>query len=93
MIKSKGLILRFVLALELFIFGTVYFWGVDGLGRYQAVCGQNKKLEGELRVLQQELKDLEEQIGAWSKDPFFKEKIAREQLQMACVDDEVLFIK
>ena len=43
--------------------------------------------------LQQEVKTIQEDIDLWKTDDFYKEKIAREQLQMARKGDKLFYIK
>ena len=49
-------------------------------------------LEMQLKQLQKEIDALEEEIYVWQTDDFYKEKIAREQLQMARKGDKLFYI-
>ena len=86
MAKSKSYISRIFLLGEMFVFFGIYFFGVDGLQKLCTLRDENMKLEAEVATLNQE-------IVAWNTDSFYKEKVAREQLQMACANDEIFFIK
>lgn len=43
-------------------------------------------------IKEKEISELQEVITAWSTDSFYKEKIAREQLQMARPGDQIFYI-
>jgi cell division protein FtsB len=91
--KFKAYLLRLFLLGEIVIFGVVYFWGVDGVNRYNKICEENRKIEQDIIVLKKEVQDLEAQLSAWQTDPFYKEKVAREQLQMARAGEELFYIQ
>ncbi len=93
MMKFKAYLLRLFLLGEIVIFGVVYFWGVDGVNRYNKICEENRKIEQDIIVLKKEVQDLEAQLSAWQTDPFYKEKVAREQLQMARAGEELFYIQ
>jgi cell division protein FtsB len=38
------------------------------------------------------VRTLQKKIARWSADPFYKEKIAREQLHLARANDEIFYI-
>jgi hypothetical protein len=42
--------------------------------------------------MKDEIEQLEQEIYAWQTDDFYKEKVAREQLQMARKGDELFYI-
>ena len=90
---SKSWISRVVLFCELLIFFSVYFWGVDGRPKVHKLCDENQKLEKEIALLNQEITAIEHEKIAWNTDPYYKEKVAREQLQMAHEKDEIFFIR
>jgi cell division protein FtsB len=91
--KFKAYLLRLFLLGEIVIFGAVYFWGEDGVNRYNKICEENRKIEQDIIVLKKEVQDLEAQLSAWQTDPFYKEKVAREQLQMARAGEELFYIQ
>jgi len=91
--KFKAYLSRLFLLGEIIIFGGVYFWGVDGVNRYNKICEENIKIEHDILALKKEVQDLEAQLTAWQTDPFYKEKIAREQLQMARAGEELFYIQ
>ena len=93
MAKSKSYISRIFLLGEMFVFFGIYFFGVDGLQKLCTLRDENMKLEAEVATLNNEIATLNQEIVAWNTDSFYKEKVAREQLQMACANDEIFFIK
>ena len=92
MARSKSYVSRIFLLVEMLIFLGVYFLGIDGLQKLSMLRDENIKLEQEVATLNNEIATLEHEIVAWNTDPFYKEKVAREQLQMAREQDEILFI-
>lgn len=93
MARSKSYVSRIFLLGEILVFLGVYFFGVDGLQKLCMLRDENIKLEQEVATLNTEIATLEHEIVAWNTDPFYKEKVAREQLQMAREQDEILFIQ
>ena len=88
----KKIFVRFLLCVEMCVFGYMYLYGKNGLHILQ----QQKKtllvLEGEVAQLQKETLLLENDIHVWQTNDFYKEKIAREQLQMARKGDKLFYI-
>jgi cell division protein FtsB len=93
MAQSKSLISRIFLLGELVIFFSIYFFGTDGLPKLYELCDENSKLSEEIAALNKEVSCLESELLAWNTDAFYKEKVAREELQMACEGDEIFFIQ
>jgi len=93
MARSKSYISRIFLVGEILIFVGIYFFSVNGLPKLSLLRDENKKLEQEIVLLQSEISVLDNEVVAWNTDPFYKEKVAREQLQMAREHEEILFIK
>ncbi len=91
--RPKSYLSRLFLYAEICIFFGVYFFGVDGILTLHSLQNDNVKLENEITQLQSEISSLQRDITAWESDPFFKEKVARELLQMARQSEEIFFIK
>lgn len=89
----KQLILRGVFALELVCFSWFYFFGYQGLTNVWLIEQENQEIEQRNTVLSVEIDALESDIQAWHTHPFFKEKIAREQLQMARQGDQIFYLQ
>ncbi len=88
---QKKIMLRIFLAAEVVIFGWFYYQGARGVQAVQILQKENEEIVQHIAHLQEEVEDIDSQIVAWKRDPFFKEKIAREQLHMAYAGDEIYF--
>jgi cell division protein FtsB len=89
---DKRIIIRLFFAVEVVVFMGSYFFGVQGIQAMRALDLENKAIALEMATIKSEVDQLDQQIIAWSSNDFYKEKIAREQLQMAHAQDEVYFI-
>ena len=90
---QKKIIIRLFLCAEVAVFGWFYYYGARGYLSVQELKRENIDITHHIAELQQEIEDVDRQIVAWSTDPFFKEKIAREQLQMARADDVIYLVE
>lgn len=86
---SKKLILRVFFVGEIVFFVMMYLVSPEGLTVIQNKKLENKQLAQQVEMLSKEIKKLEEETQKWEHNPFYQEKIAREQLQMARPTDEV----
>ena len=92
MVRAKKIFMRLLLIAEMATFGHLYLFGKNGiqfLRKQQAVVVD---LQKNVTVLKDEIDQLHNEIYAWQTDDFYKEKIAREQLQMARKGDELYYI-
>ncbi len=92
MIHVKQLCMRLLLVIEMAGFGYLYIFGNNGmqaLGVQRAIV---LDLEKNVAQLKDEIELLKNDIYAWQTDDFYKEKVAREQLQMARKGDELFYI-
>jgi cell division protein FtsB len=92
MIYLKKIAMRIFLVLEMFAFGYVYICGKNGLQSLRKYKNVVIDLKKNITQLDQEVAFLEKEIHVWQSDDFYKEKIAREQLQMARKGDELFYI-
>jgi len=92
MVQSKRFLLRLFFVVEIFIFLLMYAFGSQGVQVVLAMRKENSSVSLEVRSLQSEVEQLEKTITSWKNDPFYKEKVAREQLHMARPTDEVYFV-
>ncbi len=86
------MVLRKLLVVEVVIFVGYYLFGAHGLQAIKGIKRENSTLEGSIVQLQQEIASLERDIVQWDTNLFYKEKIAREQLQLAREGDEIYYI-
>jgi len=88
----KRMLLQLLLVVEGCTFAYVYLHGNNGLYTLQCLCNENKGLEQKIDQLSGEIVQLEYEIAEWKINDFYKEKVAREQLQMSRKDDEIYYI-
>ena len=92
MIKIKKIAMRSFLVLELMAFGYIYMYGKNGMASLHKQRMILFGLEEHVMQIKNEIEVLEKEIYVWQSDDFYKEKIAREQLQMARKGDELYYI-
>jgi cell division protein FtsB len=88
----KKLCIQLFLLSEMTFFGYWYVYGVNGMVELQEQKKVVVDLDKDITLLSDEVLRLEKEIYAWQTDDFFKEKVAREQLQMARKGDELFYI-
>ncbi len=91
-VQYKKLLLRVFFGIEITLFIGMYLGGSRGLSALQALKKENQVVAQQVVALEGELQTLEGECARWEHDPFYKEKWARAQLQMARSDDEVYFL-
>lgn len=84
--KNMG---RFAFAIELALFTGYYLIGTNGIVALVSMSKEIKNAQCEVSLLKDEVQHLQQHIALQKKHPFFKEKIAREQLQMAHENEEI----
>lgn len=89
----KRTMLRVFFAVEVCVFVGVYLFGPSGLQTMVRLERENSHLDDEICQIQADLDGWKDKIAVWQSDDFYKEKIAREQLQMARSGDEVFYLK
>jgi cell division protein FtsB len=90
--RLKQIAIRLFLLLEMAIFGYVYMYGKNGFATLQVQKRVVEQVQKNVEQLKKEIAIIEEEIVAWQTDDFYKEKVAREQLQMARKGDEIFYI-
>ena len=93
MYTLQQLIARGLLALEVIFFVGFYFYGSHGRRELSALQRDNVMLEGKVATLQKEIIHLNQEIDEWNTYPWYREKIARESLQMAFPGEEIFLLK
>jgi len=88
----KKTILRFFFVIEIIIFLGVYFFGGNGLRYLNHLKSENNVVKYKILALKNEICKLEKDIQDWNVNDFYKEKVAREQLQMAKRGDMIYFV-
>lgn len=87
--------LLYKLILSGFLVFAVYFflWGEFGIVRHYHVQQELYQKQQELLVLKKDLKGIEQELEKWKNDPFYLEKMAREELGMGRKDEVVYIYK
>jgi cell division protein FtsB len=92
MVITKRYLLRLFFLLEIIIFIGIYLFSAQGLQVLRSMKKDNLQVKVKIASLQDEIVELEEEVQEWQNNSFYKEKIAREELQMAKTGDEVYFL-
>jgi cell division protein FtsB len=90
--RIKKSILVGIILLEILVFVWLYVYGNYGLCEIAALQKENDQHVQAIQNLKQEIADCKQQLQNLSR-PFYQEKIAREQLQMAHKHDTILLLK
>lgn len=90
--EKKKKLLRMFFAGELVLFSLFYLFGPQGLKSIRNLKVENKDLHKQIELLNHDIAELNQQIHFVQTDPFYKEKIAREQLQMARKDEIIYYM-
>lgn len=92
MVITKRHMLRIFFMFEIVVFAGIYFFSAQGLQVLQGMQKENELVYEKITYLNNEIAVLEEEVSEWENNSFYKEKIAREELQMAKKGDEVYFL-
>ncbi len=90
--RIKRIALRLFLLGEVVLFGYIYLFGNNGLQALNQLKHETNMFEQTVTQLAGEVDALETEIIEWEQNDFYKEKIAREQLQMAHKNDEIYYL-
>ena len=90
--QIKKTIVNVFLLSEMVCFIYLYLLGTNGIKILQNQRLMVYELLKELELAEKEVKQLQEELYVWQTDDFYKEKVAREQLQMARKDDKLFYI-
>lgn len=90
--EARRFIVWGVLAAEMFVFAYCYVYSTGGLLAVHTLEKETRVIETANRELMQEVNHMEQEIIAWNEDDFYKEKVAREQLQMAYEDEDIYYL-
>jgi cell division protein FtsB len=93
MILTKRSLLRFFFGAEIVVFIGIYLLSPHGIKKLFAFKKEVALSGLELSRLKDQVDELQKKVKEWKEDPFYKEKVAREQLYMARQKEEVYFIK
>lgn len=88
----KQTILRMLFGLELIVIAGFYVFGAHGLRYVWQLQREQTQIEQEVAALASEVDALEHEVHDWHTHTFNKEKIAREQLQMAKPGETIYYL-
>lgn len=91
-IYVKQIIIKIFLIGEVCLFMHIYFFGKNGIEALQNHAKIIQEMNKNVVELQNEIVSLESDIIGWKTNDFFKEEVARKQLQMARKDDAIFYI-
>ena len=89
----KQKLLRVFFVGEIAVFAWLYIFGSQGLHAKRSLVRGCELVEQDIAQLRTQLQALKMELAAYECDALYKERIAREQLQMARKDEVVYFIK
>jgi len=92
MAAARLSLLYTVLFVWILIFIVHYTMGPKGMMYGRILRENNEQLEIEIKRMKDEIISLKEQQERWHREPFLKEQLAREQLQLAYPGDTVYYI-
>ncbi len=80
-----------LLCVELIYFLMIYCVGANGIRAVRHAQNANSIQEQEVTQLKDEVENLKKELHQWETEPFYKEKEAREHLQMARPGDLIYY--
>ena len=89
----KRSLFRFFFGIESLLFIWTYLFGMQGIHVIITTQRENERTSKEISSIRQDIIELEHTITQWKNNQFFKEKYAREHLQMARAKDLVYFVE
>ncbi len=78
--------------LEIVSVGTWYAFGSKGLPALRQLKQENVTLDARIHQLSSEINTLTREIADFKTYPYFREKIAREELQLIAPGDELYLV-
>lgn len=88
----KRKIVRMFFCIEIIVCILLYVCGSHGLQALNVLEKQNMVLKERTKSLEAEVNVLQNALREWDMYPFYKEKIARQELQLARDSDELYMI-
>lgn len=92
MYTAKQLILRIFFITEVMLFSFIYLFGPHGMHTLQEVQSDIDQIQKKQKNITASLETLHNQIDAWQMNDFYKERAAREQLQMARDNETIYYL-
>jgi cell division protein FtsB len=90
--KIKRRAIRVAFVGEILLVSFYYLFGSHGLQALRTLAQVNSALLADIEVLENETTALQHELEEWKTDIFYKEKIAREKLQLAYLNEDLYFL-
>ena len=91
-IDLRRMVARLIFVGQLVVFVWVYLFGVHGFSHLRSLKQTCHEIESAVISKEHEIAHLQQEIIDWNVHSFYKEKMAREQLQMARKGEVVYLI-
>lgn len=88
-IAQKRTVLHGLFLIEVALVCWFYYYGASGIREIHHLQQENKRIEENIAFVQRDITECERELIVRHNDPFYKEKIAREQLHMARDGEEI----
>jgi cell division protein FtsB len=92
MLHVKKMIMPFLLFSEIAIFVIFYAMGSNGLQAILRLQKENNSLSQDIDRLSFETSQLEFEIKEWNTYPWYKEQVARQDLQLGYSNEELFLL-
>jgi cell division protein FtsB len=86
---NKQLGIRIFLGVESIVFAFFYLLGSNGIMALLSLKKDISNVRAHVIALKEDIGSLQSTLALQKEHPFFQEKIAREQLQMARAEEEI----
>ncbi len=84
--------LRVIIGFEIALVVFFYLFGKGGLHALRQADALNKELLSDIKMLDEEIAQLQYELDERQQNPFYKESIARKELQMAYKNETVYLL-
>ena len=91
--RFKRFLLRVFFIAEILFCGWFFLFGEHSLLRLDLLKKENDIFLSEVLELEKFVKKLEDEVEQWKQNPFYHEKIVRENLQMVRPGEQVYYIE
>lgn len=88
---KKKQLLWLMVCIEISALALVFKNGSYGYQSQKMIAAEAELIDREIILVQHEIALFKKEITLWQAYPFYKEKAAREQLQM-CYPDEIIYV-
>lgn len=84
--------MKLLFVFELGCFFQLYVYGKNGLQLLHKQESELRTVRSQVDQIKKSIEHISAEIDEWQRDDFYREKIAREQLQMARKGDKLFYI-